>query len=69
VTYANAQGDERTITIKGIDEADSLRGEVSWIAPVARALLKARVGDEVRVATPGGSETIEVVAVEYPAPR
>ena len=42
VTYATASGDERTITIKGIDEADSLHGEVSWIAPIARALLKAR---------------------------
>ena len=42
VTYANAQGEARTITIKGIDEADSLAGEVSWVSPIARALLKAR---------------------------
>jgi transcription elongation factor GreB len=68
VTYADARGQKRTITIKGIDEADSLAGEVSWISPIARALLKARVGDEVRLATPGGSETIEVLAVRYPAP-
>lgn len=68
VTYANARGDERTITIKGIDEADSSAGEVSWIAPIARALLKARVGDEVSLHTPGGLETIEVLAVDYPAP-
>jgi len=68
VTYANARGDERTITIKGIDEADNLHGEVSWIAPIARALLKAREGDEVRLLTPGGVETIEVLAVRYPAP-
>ena len=68
VTYANARGEERTITIKGIDETDSLVGEVSWIAPIARALLKAREGDEVRLQTPGGVETIEVVAVRYPAP-
>ncbi len=68
VTYANARGDERTITIKGIDETDNLRGEVSWISPIARALLKARAGDEVRVPTPGGVETIEVLAVRYPAP-
>ena len=68
VTYANARGEERTITIKGIDEADSLAGEVSWISPIARALLKAREGDEVRLITPGGSETIEVLAVRYPAP-
>ena len=69
VTYANAKGDERTITIKGIDEADSLRGEVSWVAPIARALLKARAGDEVLLQTPGGVEKIEVVEVRYPEPQ
>ena len=68
VTYANARGEERTITIKGIDEADNLQGEVSWIAPIARALLKAREGDEVQVVTPAGVERIEVVEVRYPAP-
>ena len=67
VTYANAAGDERTITIKGIDEADNLAGEVSWISPIARALLKAREGDEVQLVTPGGVETIEVVEVRYPS--
>jgi transcription elongation factor GreB len=69
VTYANAKGDERTITIKGIDEADSLRGEVSWVAPIARALLKTRAGDAVLLQTPGGVETIEVVEVRYPEPQ
>jgi transcription elongation factor GreB len=68
VSYANAKGEERTITIKGIDEADNLAGEVSWIAPIARALLKAREGDEIKLITPGGVETIEVLAVRYPAP-
>ena len=68
VTYANGQGEERTITIKGIDESDNLAGEVSWIAPIARALLKARVGDEVRLQTPAGPDLIEVLAVSYPAP-
>jgi transcription elongation factor GreB len=68
VTYANAQGDERTITIKGIDEADSLQGEVSWISPIARALLKAHAGDEVQLVTPGGIERIEVIEVRYPEP-
>ena len=67
VTYANARGDVRTITIKGIDETDALIGEVSWISPIARALLKAREGDEVRLHTPGGVETIEIVSVAYPA--
>ncbi len=69
VTYANARGEERTVTIKGIDEADSLQGEVSWISPVARALLKAREGDEVPLVTPAGVERIEVVEVRYPSPQ
>jgi transcription elongation factor GreB len=68
VTYANSRGEERTITIKGIDEVDNLHGEVSWIAPIARALLKAREGDEVQLMTPGGVETIEVLEVRYPKP-
>ena len=68
VTYANAQGEARTITIKGIDEADSLAGEVSWVSPIARALLKAREGDELTLATPGGAQRIEVLSVSYPAP-
>lgn len=67
VTYANAKGEERTITIKGIDEADSLAGEVSWISPVARTLLKSRVGDELQLVTPAGVERIEVVEVSYPS--
>jgi transcription elongation factor GreB len=68
VTYANSRGEERTITIKGIDEVDHLAGEVSWISPIARALLKAREGDEVTLPTPGGTETLEVIEVRYPAP-
>jgi transcription elongation factor GreB len=68
VTYADERGEERTITIKGIDEADNLAGEVSWISPVARALIKAREGDEVKLVTPAGVQTIEVIAVRYPAP-
>ena len=68
VTYANARGEEKTVTITGVDEADSLRGDVSWVSPIARALIKARVGDEVQFATPGGPETLEVLEVSYPAP-
>ncbi len=67
VTYADARGEERTITIMGIDEADSLQGQVSWISPIARALLKSRVGDEVRLVTPQGVQEIEVLDVHYPA--
>ena len=68
VRYATDRDEERTIRIIGVDEAESARGEVSWIAPIARALLKARVGDEVRLVTPRGVETIEVLEVRYPAP-
>jgi transcription elongation factor GreB len=68
VRYADSSGQERTITIMGIDEADSAQGQVSWIAPIARALLKAHVGDVVRLATPAGVQEIEVLAVSYPAP-
>tara|TARA_R110000824_G_scaffold390760_17_gene587983 strand:+ start:21130 stop:21684 length:555 start_codon:yes stop_codon:yes gene_type:complete len=65
VTYADSAGREKTIQILGVDEADIDRNEVSWISPIARALLKAEVGDEVDVRTPNGMETIEVVAIHY----
>ena len=68
VTYADEQGAERTITIKGIDEADNQAGEVSWISPIARTLLRARVGDVLALPTPAGVQEIEVLSVEYPAP-
>ena len=68
VTYAGEDGEARCVTIKGVDEADTLAGEVSWIAPIARALLKSREGDEVKLQTPGGVEVLEVVRVAYPAP-
>ncbi len=68
VTYAEDAGDERTITIKGIDEADNQQGEVSWISPIARTLLRARVGDVLQLPTPGGVREIEVLEVGYPAP-
>jgi len=68
VTYVNQRDEIRTVTIKGIDETDNLAGEISWVSPIARALLKARVGDEVQLMTPGGLEQIEVVSVQYPAP-
>ena len=68
VTYADSSGQERTVTILGIDEADSSQGQVSWISPIARALLKAREGDEVKLVTPLGVQEIEVLTVSYPAP-
>src|SRR6478735_2146205 len=66
VTYADASGQERTITILGIDEADSAQGQVSWISPIARALLKAREGDEVKLVTPAGVQEVEILEVKYP---
>ena len=68
VTYETLAGVSRTITIKGIDEVDNLQGEVSWVSPIARALLKAREGDEVQLMTPGGVERLEIIQVRYPAP-
>jgi transcription elongation factor GreB len=67
VTYVDAGDVEQTVTILGIDEADSALHQVSWVSPIARALLKARVGDEVKLATPGGLKDIEVLRVSYPA--
>jgi len=66
VTYVEEAGAERTVTILGIDEADSLKGEVTWISPIARALLKAREGDVVKLVTPVGVQEIEVLSVHYP---
>jgi len=68
VTYADEAGTERTVTIVGIDEADSLQGQVSWISPIARTLLKSRVGDVLRLVTPVGAQEVEVIDVRYPAP-
>lgn len=68
VTYAEDSGVERTVKIMGIDEANSANGEVSWISPIARTLLKAREGDELRLVMPERVITIEVLSVNYPAP-
>jgi transcription elongation factor GreB len=66
ICYASAKGVEKTVTIVGIDEADSDAGQVSWVSPIARALLKAREGDTVELATPNGPESIEVITITYP---
>jgi transcription elongation factor GreB len=68
VTYLEENGTERCVTIKGIDEADSALGEVSWVSPIARTLLKARVDDVLKLVTPTGVITIEVLDVQYPVP-
>jgi transcription elongation factor GreB len=65
VRIRSASG-ERTVTILGLDEADPARGLVSWISPIAKALIKARAGDAVTVRTPAGEEKLEVLEVRYP---
>jgi transcription elongation factor GreB len=59
------EGEERTITIVGVDETDSPRNRISWISPVAKALIKAREGDTVVLKTPGGVEELEILEVRY----
>jgi transcription elongation factor GreB len=68
VAYVNGAGEAHTVTIVGIDELDPLRGKISWVSPVARALTKAREGDVVTLQTPAGEDELEVVSVQYPAP-
>jgi transcription elongation factor GreB len=68
VTYVDEKGTQRTVTIMGVDEADSLQGQVSWVSPIARTLVKSRVGDELKLVTPSGVVPIEVLQVHYPAP-
>jgi transcription elongation factor GreB len=65
VTYVNHRDEETTVRIVGIDEARLEASEISWVSPVARALMKAEEGDVVKVMTPGGVEDIEVVAISY----
>ena len=65
VTYANEKGEERTIKIVGVDEVELDKGHVSWISPIAKALLRAEAGDVVKLRTPHGVEDIEVVKVTY----
>ncbi|WP_296444869.1 transcription elongation factor GreB [Rhodoferax sp. UBA5149] len=67
VTYVEDAGVERTVTILGIDEADSSQAQVSWVSPIARTLLKARTGDVLQLVTPAGPVEIEVLRVQYPA--
>jgi len=66
VTYLDKAGDTHTVTIVGVDEAEPLAGKISWISPVARALIKAREGDTVVLRTPGGIEELDILEVQYP---
>ena len=65
VTYGDSQDVERTVRIVGVDEARLELSEISWISPVARALMKAWDGDVVKMRTPGGVEELEILKIEY----
>src|SRR5215510_1598996 len=65
VTLADESGAQRTVSIVGVDELDPARGRVSWISPMATALLKGSVGDVVTLRTPRGAEELEIVAIRY----
>ena len=65
VTVVDESGTERTVTIVGVDELDPGRGRVSWVSPIATALLKASAGDVVTMKTPRGPEELEIVAIRY----
>ncbi|OGA49680.1 MAG: transcription elongation factor GreB [Betaproteobacteria bacterium RIFCSPLOWO2_12_FULL_62_58] len=69
VTYLSGAGEARTVTIVGVDEADPGRGHVSWVSPIAKALLKRRTGDVATLSTPRGEEEIEIVGIRYEAFR
>lgn len=68
VSYLQSDGVERSVRIVGIDEVDPLKGLISWISPVARALIKAREGDTVSLMTPSGRLELEILAVSYQSP-
>jgi transcription elongation factor GreB len=67
VSYQNNAGSEHTVTIVGIDELDPLKGKISWVSPVARALTTAREGDVVTLTTPAGEDELEILSVIYPS--
>ena len=68
VTFVTEDSTQKTVTILGVDEADSLKQEVTWVSPIARAMLKSRTGDVVLLKTPQGVEEIEILQVQYPSP-
>lgn len=67
VKYATQTGQEHEITIVGVDEFDPLKGKISWVSPVARALNRAHEGDTIVLQTPAGLDTIILLKVSYPA--
>ncbi len=66
VHYCDSKGEAFTVTIVGVDEAEPLAGRISWVSPVARALIKAHEGDTVTLRTPAGIEELDIISVSYP---
>ncbi|MCC2596828.1 transcription elongation factor GreB [Pusillimonas sp. MFBS29] len=69
VEYSDKAGETFKVTIVGVDEADPLQGKISWISPVARALLKAREGDTITLRTPAGLDELDILEITYPDPQ
>lgn len=65
VSYATSDDKEHTVTLVGVDEADLKQQKISWLSPLAKTLLKARAGDTLELRAPGGTETLEIIAIEY----
>jgi transcription elongation factor GreB len=65
VTIMDEAGGEASYQIVGVDEADAAQGRISWLSPLARALMKAREGDQVRFQSPAGWRLLEVVGIRY----
>ena len=65
VRYANATGGERVVSVVGRDEVDIDRNHISWLSPLARALMKAAAGDRVTLHAPGGTEQLQILEVRY----
>ena len=66
VELADEDDERRTLTLVGEDEGDASAGKISWAAPVARALVGAKVGDERIVRLPAGEKSYEIIAIRYP---
>ncbi len=65
VTYARENGTEYKVTLVGVDETDPSNGKISWLSPLAKALMKKNVGDETELRTAAGSEMLEILKIEY----
>ena len=66
VTYKRKNGEKLKVAIVGVDEAEIAEGKISWLSPVAKALMKAHKGDVIELRTPSGPDAVEVLSIKYP---